>query len=87
MRHTLIKRLAALVVILAVASLAVLARVNNAPPTEEQKQTAEQTADLLQAEVFAALLQEFGETSPRTSSRASRPFRSSSTTRTATYGS
>ena len=64
MRQPKIKRVAALVVLIAVASLVVFGRVNNDPPTEQQKEFAEQTADLLQAEVFAALLQEFGETTP-----------------------
>ena len=64
MRHPKIKRAAALVVLLAVASLVAFARVNNDPPTDQQKEFAEQTADLLQKEVFAALLQEFGETTP-----------------------
>lgn len=58
------KRAAALVVLIAVASLVVFGRVNNDPPTDQQKEFAVQTADLLQAEVFAALLQEFGETTP-----------------------
>jgi hypothetical protein len=64
MRHPTIKRLAALVILIAVAALAAFARVNNDPPTDQQKEFAVQTADLLQAEVFAALLQEFGETTP-----------------------
>ena len=65
MRHQLIiKRAAALVVLVAVAALVAYGRVNNDPPTEQEKVFAEQTADLLQNEVFAALLQEFGETTP-----------------------
>lgn len=64
MRHQKIKRAAALVVLIAVAALVAFGRVNNDPPTEQQKEFAVQTADLLQAEVFAALLQEFGETTP-----------------------
>ena len=64
MRHQKIKRTAALVVLVAVAALVAIGRVNNDPPTEQQKEFAEQTADLLQKEVFAALLQEFGETTP-----------------------
>jgi hypothetical protein len=64
MRHQKIKRAAALVVLIAVASLIAFGRVNNDPPTEEEKEFAVQTADLLQNEVFAALLQEFGETTP-----------------------
>ena len=64
MRHQRIKRAATLFVLLAVASLVAFGRVNNDPPTDQQKEFAEQTADLLQNEVFAALLQEFGETTP-----------------------
>jgi hypothetical protein len=64
MRHLKIKRAAALVVLLAVAALVAYGRVNNDPPTDQQKEVAEQTANLLQKEVFAALLQEFGETTP-----------------------
>jgi hypothetical protein len=64
MRDTKIKRALALVILIAAAGLVAFARVNNDPPTDAQKETAVQTADLLQAEVFAALLQEFGETTP-----------------------
>ena len=64
MRHLNIKRVAALVVLLAVVSLVAFGRAADDPPTDAQKQFAVQTADLLQAEVFAALLQEFGETTP-----------------------
>src|ERR671916_1640696 len=64
MRHQKIKRAAALVVLIAVASLISFGRVTNDPPTQAQREFAVQTADLLQAEVFAALLQEFGETTP-----------------------
>lgn len=64
MRHLKIKRVAALVVLIAVAAIVAYGRVNNDPPTDQQKEFAEQTADLLQKEVFAALLQEFGETTP-----------------------
>ncbi|HEX8558147.1 MAG TPA: hypothetical protein VF668_08605 [Pyrinomonadaceae bacterium] len=64
MRHPKMKRAVALVILIAVAGLVALGRVNNQPPTEEQKEFAVQTADLLQKEVFAALLQEFGETTP-----------------------
>lgn len=64
MRHHIIKRAAALVVLIAVAALVAYGRVNNDPPTPQDKEFAEQTADLLQNEVFAALLQEFGETTP-----------------------
>jgi hypothetical protein len=64
MRHLKIKRAAALVVLIAVAAFVAYGRVNNDPPTAQEKEFAEQTADLLQNEVFAALLQEFGETTP-----------------------
>jgi hypothetical protein len=64
MRHLKIKRAAALAVLIAVAALVAFGRVNNDPPTDQQKEFAEQTATLLQKEVFAALLQEFGETTP-----------------------
>jgi hypothetical protein len=64
MRDTRIKRAVALVILIALAGLVAFARVNNNPPTEQEKEVAVQTADLLQNEVFAALLQEFGETTP-----------------------
>ncbi|MDQ1524627.1 MAG: hypothetical protein QOG00_949 [Pyrinomonadaceae bacterium] len=64
MRHLKIKRAAAMVVLVAVAAFVAFGHVDNAPPTEQQKEFAVQTADLLQKEVFAALLQEFGETTP-----------------------
>ncbi|HKG12697.1 MAG TPA: hypothetical protein VKB12_05140 [Pyrinomonadaceae bacterium] len=64
MRDTKIKRAVALVILIAFAGLVAFARVNNDPPTDAEKETAVQTANLLQAEVFAALLKEFGETTP-----------------------
>jgi hypothetical protein len=64
MRHQKIKRAAALVILITVAALVASGRVNNDPPADQQKEFAAQTADLLQNEVFAALLQEFGETTP-----------------------
>ena len=64
MRDTKIKRAVALVIIIAAVGLVAFARVNNDPPTEQEKEVAVKTADLLQNEVFAALLQEFGETTP-----------------------
>ena len=64
MRHLKIKRFAALAVLLAVVALVAYGRASNDPPTQQEKESAEKTADLLQAEVFAALLQEFGETTP-----------------------
>jgi len=64
MRDTKIKRAAALVILIAAAGLVALAGVSNDPPTEQEKEVAVDTANLLQKEVFAALLQEFGETTP-----------------------
>jgi hypothetical protein len=64
MRHLKIMRAAALFILIAIAALGAVAGVNNDPPTDQQKEFAVQTADLLQKEVFAALLQEFGETTP-----------------------
>ncbi|HEX8457081.1 MAG TPA: hypothetical protein VF656_07280 [Pyrinomonadaceae bacterium] len=64
MRHQKIKRAIALVVLVAVGSLIAFGNVDNDPPTDQQKEFAEQTANLLQNEIFAALLQEFGETTP-----------------------
>ena len=64
MRHTRMKRAVALIILIAVVGLVAFARVNNDPPTDAEKEVAEKTANLLQAEVFAALLQEFGETTP-----------------------
>ncbi len=64
MHHPKLKRVVALVVLVAVAALAAFGRVEQDPPTAQEKEFAEQTADLLQKEVFAALLQEFGETTP-----------------------
>jgi hypothetical protein len=64
MRDTKIKRAVALVILIAAVSLVAFARVNNSSPTNEEKETAVQTANLLENEVFAALLKEFGETTP-----------------------
>jgi hypothetical protein len=64
MSHLKVKRLAALVILSAVACLAAFGRAENNPPTDAEKEVAVQTANLLQKEVFAALLQEFGETTP-----------------------
>ena len=64
MRHLKIKQAAALFVLFAVAGVVAFGRVNNDPPTDQEKESAVQTTDLLQKEVFAALLQEFGETTP-----------------------
>ena len=68
MRHTSkIKRALTLATLIALVALVAFGRgggVSNDPPTEDEKERAVKTADLLQAEVFAALLQEFGETTP-----------------------
>ena len=64
MRHLKLKQVVALLVLFAVAGIVAYGRVNNDPPTDQEKEFAVQTADLLQKEVFAALLQEFGETTP-----------------------
>ena len=64
MRITRLKRAVTLFILIAVAGIVTFGRVNNDPPTDQQKEFAVQTADLLQKEVFAALLQEFGETTP-----------------------
>ena len=63
-RITRIKRAVVLVFLMAAVALVAFGRVNNDSPTDAEKETAVQTANLLQAEVFAALLQEFGETTP-----------------------
>jgi len=59
-----LKRAVALVFLIGVVTLVAFGRAENNPPTDRQKEFAEQTTDLLQKEVFAALLQEFGETTP-----------------------
>jgi hypothetical protein len=64
MRLNRTKRAVAFIFLFAVAGLVAFGRVNNEPPTDAEKEVAVQTADLLQKEVFAALLQEFGETTP-----------------------
>jgi hypothetical protein len=64
MHHPTIKRAVALAFIIIAAALVAFGRPDQTPPTDQEKDTAEKTADLLQAEVFAALLKEFGETTP-----------------------
>lgn len=64
MRITRTKRAAAIIILIAVAGIVAFGRVNNDPPTDAEKEVAVDTANLLQKEVFAALLQEFGETTP-----------------------
>lgn len=63
MGYMKIKRIIALVVLLTVVGVAGFGRTDNSP-TEEEKDFAERTSTLLHNELFAALLQEFGETTP-----------------------
>jgi hypothetical protein len=58
-----VKRVIALVVLLTVAGAVGLGRADT-PPTNEEKEFARKTSELLHNELFAALLQEFGETTP-----------------------
>jgi hypothetical protein len=60
-----VKRIVTLVFLLAIAGFVVFGRADNNPPSQEEKEFARETADLLHNEVFAALLQEFGETTPQ----------------------
>ena len=64
MHITRIKRAVVLVFLIAAVGLVAFGRVNNDPPTDAEKEVAVDTANLLQNEVFAALLKEFGETTP-----------------------
>ena len=61
MRYMKIKRLIALVVLLTVVAVAGLGRGDNFPSNEERA-SAEKTGQLLHNELFAALIQEFNET-------------------------
>ena len=63
MRYMKVKRAVALIVLLAVVGVVGFGRADN-PPSNAEKEFAEQTGELLLNEVFAALLQEFGETTP-----------------------
>lgn len=63
MRYKKIKRIMAVVVLLTLVGVASFGRTDNSP-TDEEKDFAERTSDLLHNELFAALLQEFGETTP-----------------------
>lgn len=63
MRYLKIKRVIALVVLLTLVGVAGFGRTDN-PPSNEEKEFAERTSNLLHNELFAALLQEFGETTP-----------------------
>ncbi|HKY03625.1 MAG TPA: hypothetical protein VJQ56_01980, partial [Blastocatellia bacterium] len=63
MRYMNVKRVIALVLLLAVAGVVGFGRTDN-PPSDEEKDFAQRTSDLLHNELFAALLQEFSETTP-----------------------
>jgi len=63
MRYMKLKRVIALVILLTIAGVTGFGRADNSP-TDEQKDFARRTGDLLHNELFAALLQEFGETTP-----------------------
>ena len=71
MESLLIRRRGAIVTCALVASAAVLASLSpyadaraDTPPDRQQVQLATQTSDLMLATLFAALLQEFAETTP-----------------------
>ena len=63
MRYIKIKRVIALVVLLTVVGVASFAHVDNSPSNQERA-AAETTGQLLHNELFAALIQEFNETTP-----------------------
>jgi hypothetical protein len=63
MRYIKVKRITALVLLLAVVGVVGFGRTDHSP-SDEEKDFAERTGDLLQNELFAALLQEFSETTP-----------------------
>ena len=63
MRYTKTKRVIALVVLLTVVVVAGFGHANNSPSPAEIA-SAEKTGQLLQNELFAALIQEFNETTP-----------------------
>jgi hypothetical protein len=63
MRYTKVKLVICVVLLLTVAGIAVFGRANNSP-SQEEIAFAKTTSDLLTNEVFAALLKEFGETTP-----------------------
>jgi hypothetical protein len=58
-----VKRIIALVILLAVAGVAVIGRADNSP-SDEEVAFAQRTSDLMVNELVAALFQEFGETTP-----------------------
>ncbi|HEY8185160.1 MAG TPA: hypothetical protein VIF64_03770 [Pyrinomonadaceae bacterium] len=64
MRYLKMKRvMIALVVLLTVAAVAALASADNFP-SQEERAAAEKTGQLMHNELFAALIQEFNETTP-----------------------
>ena len=63
MRYMNIKRVVALVVLLTAVGVASFGRTDN-PPTDQEKESAKTTSDLMHNELFAALIQEFNETTP-----------------------
>ena len=68
MRHMKLKRVIGLVLLLTVAGVAGFGRAGNSPsnnpPSSEEVAFAQRTSDLLHNELFAALIQEFNETTP-----------------------
>ena len=63
MRYMKMKRVIALVVLLTVVVVAGFGRADNSP-SQEQIASAQNTSQLLNNELFAALIQEFNETTP-----------------------
>lgn len=63
MRYMKLKRIIGLVALLAIAAIAVSGRTDN-PPSNEEKEFAIETGELLRKELIAALFQEFNETTP-----------------------
>jgi hypothetical protein len=61
MRYRNLKRFITLVVLVTAVGVVSFGRADN-PPSQEAKQFAAETGQLLHNEIFAALLQEFGET-------------------------
>jgi hypothetical protein len=61
MRYMKLKRVIGLVLLLTVAGIASFGRTDN-PPSNEEKDFAKKTGDLLHGELIAALFQEFNET-------------------------
>jgi hypothetical protein len=68
MRYMKVKRVIALVILLTVAGVVGFGRAgsppSNDPPSSEEVAFAQRTGDLLHNELFAALIQEFNETTP-----------------------